>query len=604
MSDERTASTLAEHAATQAGTASDAATLVPATGRAGAIVLPAPGYELREPIGRGGMGEVIAAHDQRIGREVALKRLSTDNPDEQQIARFLREARIQARLEHPAIVPVHELGVDAAGRPYFTMKRLAGKTLGERQAEGLPLQRLLRAFVDVCLAVELAHARGVVHRDLKPSNIMLGDFGEVYVIDWGIARVLGEDRDEPAPAWDAGLDGGGTQTGALLGTPGYMAPEHIMGQPATPASDVYALGSILFELLAGELLHKRGEPGIGSTLSDPQQSAAKRRPDRDIPPELDALCFAALAEDPGKRPSARELAEGVQAFLEGDRDVERRRAIAAEEVAEARALFEAGGPDARAVAMRRAGRALALDPQSEEAAGLVSRLLLEPPAQLPPDLARGLEEHERQMSRDRSRKATWVYLSVLALLPLALVVEIRSWPLVVAFFGSACVAALSSVYFARTGRPSVPIVLAVNLAIALLFTRLGGPFVLTPLMVCCAVFAISAIPAVNARGGLVIGWTVLAVLLPIVLEWSGVLPRTWGLASGQLTIVSAMVRTDGWLHELVLVGAGLFFTLVLAWFALAINRRRRLAQQQLYMQAWHLRQLLPRTNERWTPGAR
>ena len=153
-------------------------------------VLPPPGYVLGETIGRGGMGAVIAAQDLRIGREVAVKRMATMTPDGEQVARFLREARIQARLEHPAIVPVHELSVDELGRPFFTMKRIAGQTLGERLADRVPQNRLLRVFVDVCRAIEFAHARGVVHRDLKPSNIMLGDYGETYVIDWGIARVL------------------------------------------------------------------------------------------------------------------------------------------------------------------------------------------------------------------------------------------------------------------------------------------------------------------------------------------------------------------------------------------------------------------------------
>src|ERR1700733_12360537 len=132
------------------------------------------GYELGDVIGRGGVGEVIAAHDLRIERGVAIKRMRTEQPSPEAAARFLREAKIQARLDHPAIVPVHELGTDPEGRPYFTMKRLAGTTLAQRLALHEPIQPLLRALVDVCFAVELAHTRHVVHRDLKPSNIMLG----------------------------------------------------------------------------------------------------------------------------------------------------------------------------------------------------------------------------------------------------------------------------------------------------------------------------------------------------------------------------------------------------------------------------------------------
>jgi serine/threonine-protein kinase len=184
-----------------------------------------PGYQLGALIGHGGMGEVVAAYDPRVGREVAIKRLRAAAASGDGVARFLREARIQARLEHPAIVPVHDLGTDPDGRPYFTMKRLAGVTLAHQLATKPPppRQRLLRAFADVCLAIELAHGRGVVHRDLKPANIMLGDFGEVYVLDWGLARVLGE-HDASVGADVESLDGM-TQAGSVLGTPGYMAPE-------------------------------------------------------------------------------------------------------------------------------------------------------------------------------------------------------------------------------------------------------------------------------------------------------------------------------------------------------------------------------------------
>ena len=146
-------------------------TIVPAGHEGQApLSLPAAGYQLGELIGRGGMGEVMAAHDQRIGREVAIKRMRTAAPDGEQLARFLREARIQARLDHPAIVPVHELGTDEAGRPYFTMKRVSGKTLAQRMTEGVTLQALLRALVDVCLAIDLAHARA---RD--PSRSQAGE---------------------------------------------------------------------------------------------------------------------------------------------------------------------------------------------------------------------------------------------------------------------------------------------------------------------------------------------------------------------------------------------------------------------------------------------
>jgi len=584
---------------------SEAATLVPGSGTSrGTIVLPPPGYLLGVSIGRGGMGEVLAAQDTRIGREVAVKRMTSETPDDEQIARFLREARIQARLEHPSIVPVHELGIDPEGRPYFTMKRLVGQTLGQRQLDGMSMNRLLRAYVEVCRAIEFAHSRGVVHRDLKPANVMLGDFGEVYVIDWGIARVLADDPDHPLEQVDISTLDQGTKSGALLGTPGYMAPEQIRGARATTAADIYALGSVLFELLTGELLHRRGQAGLTTTLSNPRQSPAERKPDKTIPPELDALCLSALQEDPEVRPSAHELAEAVQNYLDGDRDIARRREIANQQVTAARAVLDSDDPDARAAAMRRAGRALALDPESEAAAELVSSLLLSPPRKMPEDLTAGLEEQEIQINKDRSKKAMWVYLSVFGMLPIAVFMEIKNWPMVIGFYGVVALAALSSMHFARTGKPSVAVVLAVNLAIAVLFTRIAGPFVLTPLMVCAAIVAITAVPWINQRSWIVVVWTVTAVLLPILLEWLSVLPKTWEIAGGRMTIISDVIRTYGLLDELALIFSTLLFTIVIGLFTLGISKRRRLGQEQLFVQAWHLRQLLPSSKRPWATRPR
>jgi serine/threonine protein kinase len=165
-------------------------------------------YRFGEVIGVGGMGEVVLAHDEHIDRDVAVKRIRSAVPSPEQRARFVREARVQGGLEHPAVVPVHDLAVDRDGRPFFVMKRLTGTTLlallqrlrtGDED-ESAARRSMLRAFVDVCLAIEFAHSRGIVHRDLKPANIMLGDFGEVYVLDWGVARAFGRRAGHPALA--------------------------------------------------------------------------------------------------------------------------------------------------------------------------------------------------------------------------------------------------------------------------------------------------------------------------------------------------------------------------------------------------------------------
>ncbi|MGE5186546.1 MAG: serine/threonine-protein kinase, partial [Acidobacteriota bacterium] len=236
-------------------------------------------YRLEGVIGRGGMGEVVAARDEQIGRSVAIKRRRVQGAAPEVIARFLREARIQGRLDHPAIVPVHELH-DAGGEPFFVMKQLAGKTLADVIAER-PRSVLLRAFVDVCLAIEFAHTRGVVHRDLKPANIMVGDFGEVYVLDWGIARVAGDDAGRGSFADIDTIEGGATAAGQLLGTPGYMSPEQIRGEDVDARSDVYALGCVLFEALVGRppFVGDSWMAIIGQHLQKPPPRLAELRPE-------------------------------------------------------------------------------------------------------------------------------------------------------------------------------------------------------------------------------------------------------------------------------------------------------------------------------------
>jgi serine/threonine-protein kinase len=198
-------------------------------------------YLERSVLGEGGMGRIHLCNDTRVGRDVAMKVLRqryAKNPDT--VARFVREARIQGQLEHPSIVPVYDLSRTPDNRICFTMKRVHGKTI-EQIIDGLnakdkffienyPRRKLLRAFSAACLAVDFAHSRGVLHRDLKPSNIMLGDFGEVYVLDWGLSKVAGlpdllGERPVALPR-DSGTD---TLDGAVLGTPGYMSPEQARG---------------------------------------------------------------------------------------------------------------------------------------------------------------------------------------------------------------------------------------------------------------------------------------------------------------------------------------------------------------------------------------
>jgi serine/threonine-protein kinase len=587
----------ASNAATEPAETRGDETIVPTWGGGGTVALPDPGYQLGVLIGRGGMGEVVVAHDQRIGREVAVKRIRSRTPTHDAVTRFLREARIQARLDHPAIVPVYELGTDHEDRPYFTMKRLAGTTLQKRLSDGGSTQPLLRAFVDVCLAIQLAHSRGVVHRDLKPSNIMLGDYGEVYVLDWGVARVLADRKRTTRPQMAVDVDED-TTAGAILGTPGYMSPEQIRGLDVSPASDVYALGAILFEILAGEPLHPRGDGALATTLTHPQVAPAKRAPDRAPPPELDGACFDALAENAGERPTARELADRVQAYLDGDRDFERRRSLAAEQLALAQDALERDTDDSRATAIRRAGRALALDPESGEAAELVTKLMLEPPKRLPPDLVDSLEDEDRRMNSQRARTVGWITACLFGFWALIPFLQVKSWTNLLAFYGLIALGVLSAANVVRTGKTRLVPTLVVIALIVVAFTRVAGPFVLTPIIACSVMLAMTAMPENRGRPWLIIGTVIGAMVFSLVLEHFEVINSTYLVQSGFLISRSDIFdMRDNGIDAPVFVFTNLLFIAMTGVLAYVLNDRRARAQRQLHIQAWHLRQMLPTTSK-------
>jgi serine/threonine protein kinase len=277
-----------------------------------AATLDAPGlggtrYTGAELIARGGMGSVYRVRDTELERDVAMKVVRLPEEDAGLAARLGQEARILARLEHPGIVPVHDSGELADGRRYYVMKLVRGRRLDEHARDETSLAERLRIFERVCEPVSFAHAHGVVHRDLKPENVMIGAFGEVLVLDWGVAKVLAG-GDEPAGA--AGGGGGlGTGHGAVIGTPGYMAPEQARGASATVdhRADVYALGAILYFLLAGAP-PPEGDAEVARDL------AARRT----VPAGLGAVCRKALARAPEARyQSVDDLGREVSRFLGG-----------------------------------------------------------------------------------------------------------------------------------------------------------------------------------------------------------------------------------------------------------------------------------------------
>jgi eukaryotic-like serine/threonine-protein kinase len=285
---------------------------------------------------RGGLGEVFLALDTELNRSVAVKELQAQRAHDPVVqARFLFEAEVTGRLEHPGIVPVYSLNRHADGRPYYAMRLLEGGTLrvaidqfhrSNGPAEGregreLAFRRLLRSMIDACNAVAYAHSRGVVHRDLKPENVMLGHFGETLVVDWGLAKLHSRSGGEGVDTLSSdGLptDPSMTRPGSLIGTPRYMSPEQASGElgGVGPSSDIYSLGAILYCVLVG---HDAFPDGDTSVVLDRVRRGifpAPRRLRRSIDPTLEAVCLKAMSLDPRDRhASALDLSDEIEKWL-------------------------------------------------------------------------------------------------------------------------------------------------------------------------------------------------------------------------------------------------------------------------------------------------
>jgi PAS domain S-box-containing protein len=303
------------------------------------VPAPAERYRLTGLHATGGIGRVWLARDRNLGRDVALKELRPEKADQRaHWTRFLQEARITGQLEHPGIVPVYEVGRRPdSQQPFYTMRFVKGRTLSEAaqefhrrrcqgQVQPLDLVTLLNAFVAVCQTVAYAHSRGVLHRDLKGQNIILGDFGEVLVLDWGLAKLL--DQPEAAAQPSTGLTGEGdedseqTLPGQALGTPSYMAPEQAAGRLdlIERRTDVYGLGAVLYEILTGRPPFSGPDTAAVLRKVQEEEPAPPREFWPEVPPALEALCLRALARQPADRPAAAaELALEVQGWQEFER---------------------------------------------------------------------------------------------------------------------------------------------------------------------------------------------------------------------------------------------------------------------------------------------
>jgi WD40 repeat protein/tRNA A-37 threonylcarbamoyl transferase component Bud32 len=287
---------------------------------------------------KGGLGEVSVAFDEELHREVALKEIQAHHADaDESRARFIREAEITGKLEHPGVVPVYSLGQYTDGRPFYAMRFIQGESLQEAieqyhrpekasrdpSERAVAFRRLIGRFVEVCNAMAYAHSRRILHRDLKPDNIMLGPFGETLVVDWGLAKPLdlnetpAQDGGEASPA--AANDSAATQAGVALGTPQFMSPEQAAGQhdQLGPASDVYSLGATLYCLLTGRPPYEGNDVwAILERLRQGESPPPPRSVNRNVPRALDAICRKAMTRAVEARySSARALADDLEHWL-------------------------------------------------------------------------------------------------------------------------------------------------------------------------------------------------------------------------------------------------------------------------------------------------
>lgn len=311
-------------------------------------------YLVERPIGQGGMGAVLRIHDRFLNRRLAMKvMLERRLPDtaegrqmtRQLLGRFLEEAQVTSQLDHPGVVPLHELGLDANGEVYFTMRLVKGRTATAVFADAFAeqgewnLTRALEVVLKVCDTMAYAHDKGVLHRDLKPDNVMVGRFGEVYVMDWGLAKQIGEPdlhdlriAEEPPPGaappgakrrraeTAAAVDGVVSMDGQQLGTPSYMSPEQALGEELDVGADVYSIGAMLYELVTGRAPYT--EPDVPqSAYRILDQLAAGPPPAieslrKGVPAELVAVIEKAMARERTSRyPTVQELASDLRAFL-------------------------------------------------------------------------------------------------------------------------------------------------------------------------------------------------------------------------------------------------------------------------------------------------
>lgn len=497
-------------------------------------------------IGRGGMGVVFRCRDVELGRDVAIKVLKGVGPDVR--SRLAREARLQSRLQHPSIIPVYDIERAGDGNELIVMREIEGQTMrAVMRKQTMGRRGLLSALSRVCMAIDYAHTRKVVHRDLKPENIMLGAYGEVYVVDWGLAIET-----------DAEVQ-------SIGGTPGYTAPEQMEGR-ATERSDVFSLGKILVEIL---------DPG------DMQ----------DAPPELLALAARACVDDPAARPTARDVAEVIDRFLDGERDLAMRKQLAADAAIAARAAMV---DENRRVAMREAGRALALDPEHRDARSVLRDLLTTPPATLPPEVGEWRSRERGRAIRSAAAAAALGFVSTVALFPLEIAMGVRSpqWFITRAVLALCAIAACT--WLARHKSPTtftLTVTFTFSIATICCTSLVAGPFIMIPSL---AVLVAASLASLGGRR-----WIALTTLvglgmisLPLAFEYLGIVAPSYSLGD-DMVVHPRLIDLPPTLTPI-------FFTIkeavIIAVVGMMLARFRdtlAAAERALAVHAWQLGQLVP-----------
>jgi serine/threonine-protein kinase len=402
---------------------------------------------------------------------------------------------------------------------------------------------------------------GVIHRDLKPDNIVLGEFGEVYVLDWGVAKVIGESEDFADIRSE-----GGTIAGTMVGTPAYMPPEQIRGDLDIDArADVYALGRVLEEILGDAEL-----------------------------PELEALARDATTHDRSDRlATTRELAEGVQRYLDGDRDLARRRELAHRHLARATEAFAGGDTEgARREAMLEAGRALALDPELPGAADLVSRLMLEPPRTMPNEVVTELEADDQRVVRVIARVGVVGLLAFVVAVPSFIGMRSVGYALVMA-----AMIGLGVVYRLRVIRgssmPRMWTFIVSNAVIVAVTARVFSPLLVAPGVAAMSGLAVSVMPTMRRSEQWFLAIVLaLAVFVPFIAEVVGVVSPTMSVVHGVITLDAAGYVGSSAIVYFVVPAS----ILMLIAFSIVMGHRLgtsgRTRRGQLLLQAWQLRQLV------------